>query len=175
MDMVKIIRKIINIVGQLNPEKYARKIGVVFGEECRFIGRTDWGSEPYLIEIGNHTEVSFGCTFLTHDGSTWCFREKKKYKGVSRFGRIKIGNNCFIGCKTIIMPNVKIGDNCIIGAGSLVNKNIPSGEVWGGVPAHYITTIDQFAEKCLREAPKLSNKKYKNKKEWVLDCVNMEN
>lgn len=155
--MVKIIRKIINIVGQLNPEKYARKIGVVFGEECRFIGRTDWGSEPYLIEIGNHTEVSFGCTFVTHDGSTWCFREKEKYKGVSRFGRIKIGNNC------------------IIGAGSLVNKNIPSGEVWGGVPAHYITTIDRFAEKCLRESPKLSNKEYKNKKEWVLDCVNMEN
>ena len=45
----------------------------------------------------------------------------------------------------------------------------------GGVPAHYITTIDQFAEKCLREAPKLSNKEYKNKKEWVLDCVNTEN
>ena len=50
-------------------------------------------------------------------------------------------------------PGVVIGDNCIIGAGSLVTKNIPAGEIWGGVPAHYIGTTADFAEKCLKETP----------------------
>lgn len=143
--MLKKIRKIINVIRQLNPEKYARHVGVVFGKECRFIGRTDWGTEPYLITIGNHTEISFGCSFVTHDGSIWCFRDKEKYKGISRFGRITIGNNCFIGCKTIILPGVEIGNNCIVGAGSLVNKSIPNGEVWGGCTS---TLFDGYRRIC---------------------------
>lgn len=44
----------------------------------------------------------------------------------------------------------------------------------GGVPAHFLMTTEQFAEKCLRESPNLTNKDYKNKKEWVLDCVKKE-
>lgn len=53
-----------------NPMRYARKMGVVLGENCRLIGLPDWGSEPWLISIGNHTEVSFDVAFITHDGAT---------------------------------------------------------------------------------------------------------
>lgn len=53
--------------------RYARKMGVVLGENCRLIGLPDWGSEPWLISIGNHTEVSFDVAFITHDGATWLF------------------------------------------------------------------------------------------------------
>ncbi|MBO7244653.1 MAG: hypothetical protein J6V53_05180 [Alphaproteobacteria bacterium] len=42
---------------------------------------------------------------------------------------IHIGNNCFIGCKSIIMPNVTIGNNSAVGTGSAVTKRIPSGEI----------------------------------------------
>lgn len=55
---------------QANPIRYARKIGVRIGEGCRISGRTNWGSEPWLITIGNHTALSFDCTFITHDGAT---------------------------------------------------------------------------------------------------------
>lgn len=37
-----------------NPIKYAREIGVTIGENCRLIGTPNWGSEPWLISIGNH-------------------------------------------------------------------------------------------------------------------------
>ena len=53
-----------HIYGRINPLKYAKKIGVTIGERCRIIGPQNWGSEPYLIEIGNHTEISLDCMFI---------------------------------------------------------------------------------------------------------------
>ena len=48
---------------------------------------------------------------------------------------IGIGNNVWIGAKSVILPGVKIGDGAIIAAGSVVTKDVPSGQVVGGVPA----------------------------------------
>ena len=53
----------------------------------------------------------------------------------------------FIGLNTTILPGVTIGDNCVIGAGSLVNKSIPSGEVWAGVPAKRICSLEEYKNK----------------------------
>lgn len=131
----------------LDPEKYAKKIGVKIGENCR-IGMPNWGSEPYLISIGNHVTISCDVIFLTHDGATWCFREREEYKGVNKYGRVCIGDNCFIGCRSTIMPGVIMGNNSVLGAHSLLTKSIPAGEVWAGVPAHYLMTIDEYARKC---------------------------
>ena len=137
-----------------DPVKYIRSLGVKVGENCRFIihpyffSYPDFGSEPYLIEIGNDVLISFGCVFLTHDGSVnMLAKYYSKDEHINRFGKIKIGNNCFIGCHSIILPGVAIGDDCIIGAGSVVTKNIPSGEVWAGNPAHYIRKTSDLAKK----------------------------
>lgn len=48
------------------------------------------------------------------------------------------------------MPNVSIGKNCIIAAGSIVTKNIPDNEVWGGVPAKFITSIEEYSNKLYK-------------------------
>lgn len=158
----------------LDYAKYYRKMGVNVGKDCEFIVSPnfwdipDMGSEPYLISIGDHTKISFGCTFLTHDGSNWCFRDKDEYKDVIMAGAIEIGNNCFIGCKTTILPGVKIGDNSIIGACSLVNKSVPEGEVWAGVPAKFITTTEQFAQKCKAKSPVHERITKYNKKEELM-------
>ena len=87
-------------------------------------------------------------TFITHDAATWVFREKEKYKGVAKFGNIQVGNNVFIGARSMILPNVEIGDDAIIAAGAVVTKSVPPGEVWGGVPAHFILTTKDYAAKC---------------------------
>ena len=115
-----------------NPIQYARKLGVTIGENCRLIGSPNWGSEPWLITLGNHTEVSCDCAFITHDGATQVFRNEEKYKNVVKFGKINIGNDCFIGARSTIMPGISIGDKAIVAACSLVNKSIPSGEIWRG-------------------------------------------
>lgn len=144
-----------------NPIEYARKIGVQIGNDCRLIGSPDWGSEPWLISVGNHTEVSCNVAFITHDGATWCFRNQERYKHTVKFGRINIGDNCFIGARSIILPGVTIGNNSIIAAGAVVNKDVPSGEVWGGIPAKYIMTTMEYAEKCLSRTPKYDYENYK--------------
>lgn len=146
-------RLFLYVQSRINPIKTAKKLGVKVGEGCSFAGMPDFGSEPYLIEIGKHTRTSSQVTFITHDGSTWCFRDEERYKKVLRFGRIVVGNNCFLGFRSIIMPGVTIGDNSIVGAGALVTKDVPPGVVVGGVPAKIISTTHDYAEKCLKEAP----------------------
>ena len=39
--------------------RYLRKLGVKIGERCR-IRTMSFSTEPYLIEIGNHTAVAAG-------------------------------------------------------------------------------------------------------------------
>jgi len=55
---------------------------------------------------------------------------------------VKIGNNCWIGTKAVILPGVQIGDNCVIGACSLVSKSIPANSVVAGNPAALIKRWD---------------------------------
>lgn len=146
-----------------------RAMGIKVGKNFRPIVHPhawsipDFGSEPYLIEIGDDVCLSFGCTFLTHDASIdVCQRMyPERNLDLSKYGKIKIGNNCFIGCRSIIMPNVTIGNNCVVGSGSVVTKSIPDGEVWAGNPAHFITTIDKYTEKLINIANSEEQKELK--------------
>ena len=51
---------------------------------------------------------------------------------------IKIGNNVWLGAKTIVMDGCDIGDNSVIGAGAVVTKSIPDYSVAAGIPAKVI-------------------------------------
>mgnify|MGYP004487702339 FL=1 len=171
MKITKIGIKILDLLKRklTNPIEYSRKIGVKIGENCKLNGVPNWGSEPYLIELGNRTEISFEVAFVTHDGATWVFRNQDKYKEVIKFGKIKIGNDSFVGARSTILPGVEIGDFCIVAAGSVVTKDIPSGEVWGGVPAHYIMKTERYAKKCLEETPIYDKREFeRNKKKELM-------
>jgi len=54
---------------------------------------------------------------------------------------VHIGNNCWIGAGTIILPGCKVGDNAVVAAGSVVTKNVPANEVWGNIPARKIRDV----------------------------------
>lgn len=156
-----------------DPIKVAKQLGINISDDCRIIEWPNWGSEPFLITIGKHVTISYGCSFITHDGGTWVFREEEKYKGVVKYGKIVIGNNCFIGANSTLMPNVVIGDNCVVGACSLVNRSIPSGEVWAGNPARFICKTNEYAEKCLKMTPIYDKENLiKNRKEEIINIVN---
>jgi acetyltransferase-like isoleucine patch superfamily enzyme len=122
----------------------ARKKGVKIGEGCRLFS-ANFGSEPYLISIGNHVTITNGVQFITHDGGVWIFRETK-LPNADIFNPIRIEDNCFIGTNAIILPGVTIGKNSIVGAGSVVTKSIPPNSVVVGVPARIIKTTDQYYE-----------------------------
>ena len=60
---------------------------------------------------------------------------------------IKIGNDCFIGIRSIILPGTTIGDRTIVGAGAVVKGNIPAGVIVAGNPAKIIGTVEEYVAK----------------------------
>ena len=129
--------------------RYLRDAGAKIGDGTIIENVGMLGSEPWLVEIGKNTRFAgIATTILTHDGGI----ERLYYMGFTEercdyFGKVKVGDNCFIGHNCCIMKNVCIGDNCIIGAGSIVTKSIPANSVACGVPARVICTVEEYYNK----------------------------
>jgi acetyltransferase-like isoleucine patch superfamily enzyme len=144
--MKKIILKLIKKTGFT--KLYARLSGVDFGNNCKFSNKVDFGSEPYLVTLGNDFYCSANITFITHDGSVNVLRNiYKECEDVDFFGRVIIGNNVFLGFNVTLLPGAKIGDNVIVGAHSLVKGKLSSNSVYAGSPAKYICSIDDYKNK----------------------------
>ena len=110
-------------------EKILKKNGTKIGNNSEIYGDVSFGSEPYLIEIGNNVRIASGTKLITHDGGVWVLRNLNFPSNLDLFGKIKIGNNVHIGMNCVIMPNVKIGNNCIIGCSAVVTKDIPDNSI----------------------------------------------
>lgn len=127
----------------------AKSKGMKVGENLYIQGVPNFGSEPFLIEIGNHVTLAEGVSFINHGGDARVTKKIEKFKDGRNFGRIKIGNNTFVGKGTILMPGIAIGDNCIVGSLSVVSSSIPDNSVYAGTPAKFICTIDEYGERLL--------------------------
>lgn len=139
------------------------------GKGCQFVGTPNYGSEPYLITIGDKTTISFDVAFVTHDAATRVIRNLPDGNPETViYGPIKIGKNCFIGCRSVILPNVTIGDNTIIGAGSIVNNSIPANCVAAGNPCKVICTLDEYKEKHKKDFLYMVSMPFEQKKKFLL-------
>lgn len=155
-----------------NRVKYAKSIGVNLGNNVRLMKNVNFGSEPYLITIGDNVTISYDVGLITHDGATWVFRNNEEYKNIVKYGKIKIGNNCFIGARSILLPGVTIGNNCVVAAGSVVTKKFPDNVVIGGNPAKIIKTTDEYIKKCVENNIEYDTDNYKkNKRQEVLKML----
>lgn len=145
------------------------------GKGCSFVGSPNFGSEPYLVTIGDNTTVSFDVAFVTHDAATRVLRNLPgRNKETVIYGPIKIGKNCFIGCRSTILPNVTIGDNAIIGAGSVVNRDIPSNTVAAGVPCKVLCTLEEYEKKHKDEFLYMVSLPRDEKKKFLLKHFNLK-
>ena len=54
---------------------------------------------------------------------------------------IVIGDNVFIGARSMILKGVQVGENSVIGAGSIVASDIPPNVVAAGVPARVLRDL----------------------------------
>ena len=128
-------KKIIEKAGSDAKIRYWRKKGMKIGENCH-LETMAFSTEPFLVEIGNNVAIAYGTNLVTHDGGIWCMRNDLKDGDI--FGKIKIGNNVFVGMNSIILPNTVIGNNCIIGAGSVLRGRYPDDSVIIGNPAKVV-------------------------------------
>ena len=129
---------------------YRKYFGVKIGRNVRFTGKQNWSTEVYLIEIGDNVIITQNVIFHTHDGGVGIFRNE--YPGINIFGKIKIGNNVFIGSHTIFLPGITVGNNVVVGAGSIVTKDVPSNVVVAGAPARVLKTIKEYKKTALKKA-----------------------
>lgn len=165
-------KKIKRAFAKRSPESwinYLRKDGVRIGEGTVFFGMPHEimidTTRPWLVEIGKNVQITRGVTILTH-GYDWSTL-KSKYADINgSAGKVKIGDNCFIGMNTIILKGTTLGDNVIVGAGSvLTGKEYPSNCVIAGNPAKVICSIDEYHQKRIaaqkKEAKELVVEYYK--------------
>lgn len=129
----------------------------------------EFGSEPYLIELGNNVRITNGVRFVTHDGGLWVLRNLGRIDvSIGKFGKIKVGSNTHIGWNAIIMPGVTIGKNCIIGCGAVVTKDIPDNSVAAGVPAKVIESIEDYYTKVMASHDTIDSSNYNIKRDYLI-------
>lgn len=148
-------------------ERRAKHSGVTIGAGCD-IQRVAFGSEPYLITIGNHVQVTDGTRFFTH-GGVWVFRGK--YPDIDAFGKIVVKDNVYIGNNCLIMPGVTIGKNVLVAAGAVVTKSVPNNVVVGGNPAKVLGDINDFEKKILEKNVGSKLMSYGEKKKYLLSLA----
>ncbi len=114
----------------------------------------------YLIEtrtlsIGRETFVNWGCTFegsgsITlgegcHIGpevmfltSTHPWNENGHVERRADYLPVRIGNRCWLGARSMVLPGVVVGDDVVVAAGAVVTRDCEAGGLYAGVPAHRI-------------------------------------
>lgn len=158
---------------------FLKSQGMSIGEGCEIYKDVNFGSEPYLISIGDCVRINSGVTFVTHDGGCWILRNLDQYNNYADFSRadyfglIRIERNVHIGTNAIIMPNVTIGANSIVACGAVVTKNIPPNTIVGGIPAKKIESLDEYAQKMANKFVSTKEMQPEEKEKFLRNYFNI--
>lgn len=97
-----------------------------------------------LVTIGDRVMIGPNVSILaaTHEV------EVESRRANIEFARpITIGNDCWIGGHSVILPGVTIGDGVTIAACSVVTRDIPSWSVAMGTPARVVKKVKPLDDK----------------------------
>lgn len=122
---------------------YLRKRGMKIEGVPRYISPTASfdGTDYALISVGHNAVISSNVRALTHDYSlsrAFIALGIEMDTEVSNVRPIVIGDNCFVGTRSILMPGCTLGKNVIVGAGSVVRGDIPDNAMILGNPAQIV-------------------------------------
>ncbi len=121
------------------------------GEYC-YVGEHShiWSAEQ--IEIGDRVLISHNVSIfdsLTHPVSAK--KRHEHFRAIISTGHpkaidleaapVKIGNDAWIGCMSVILKGVTIGEGAVVGAGSVVTRDVPPYTIVAGNPAQAIREI----------------------------------
>ncbi|MET3535513.1 acyltransferase [Chryseobacterium limigenitum] len=131
----------------------AKYQGMKVGKNFNMPDKIYFGTEPYLIEIGNDVSIAGGVRFVNHGGTANLLKKIPGYEDARIVGRIKIGNNCMLGLNSVIMQDVQVGNNCILGANSVLSQSMPDNTVFIGNPAQFLCTVEDYGDIVLKNNP----------------------
>jgi len=112
------------------------------------------------LHIGDYTRIAMNVGIMS--GSHEVYNHK-----VFVENETIIGEYCWIGMNSVILPGVKLGDFTKVGAGSVVTKSFPDGYcIIAGNPAKLIKSLDPA--KCIRYSNKIEYYGYIKKNKFAL-------
>ena len=114
--------------------------GLIVGEYTDIQPHTVvWGGG--LTIIGDRVSTGPGTVFLSatysHAPGLRMVDGLPEGAAIAIGGRLEIGNDVYIGARSVIMP-VKIGEGAVIGAGAVVRQDVAPGTTVAGVPARLV-------------------------------------
>lgn len=132
MNSIGIIQKSNLRVGRSDAE-------LIIGKDVGMSGATL--SSSLSIQIGDRVLIGSGCLISDSDAHPLHPQDRAD---ASKIGRapISIGNDCFLGARSIVLKGVRIGEGSVIGAGSVVVSDIPAGVIAAGNPAKVIRSLE---------------------------------
>jgi acetyltransferase-like isoleucine patch superfamily enzyme len=115
---------------------------IVIGNNVGMSNVSIWAKKS--IKIGDNVKFGADIIVLDSDMHSLDYLERRDVKTDATNAKnspIVIGDDVFIGTRSIITKGVTIGNRSIVAAGSVVSRSIPEDEIWGGNPAVLIKKI----------------------------------
>ena len=141
-----------------NPDFIIKNGNIVIGENCKIDrGVRLLANNGSSLQIGNNTRIGInsvinaGCDVIIGSdclisGMVYIQASSHKIEDKNLLIRcsgyehspIKIGNDVWIGCNSVILKGVTIGNGAVIGCNSVVNCDVKPFEVVAGSPIKHI-------------------------------------
>jgi acetyltransferase-like isoleucine patch superfamily enzyme len=95
------------------------------------------------IQIGSNVLIGQSVSIHSESHNFQIADQLIRTQGITYVG-IVIGDDVWIGSKTVILDGVKIESGAVVGAGSVVTRSIPAYSIVAGVPAKVIGTREHI-------------------------------
>ena len=125
--------------GYCHVEARTPESSVTVGDGAEINNNVFIKSEGPGIVIG--PRALLGSRVVIYDSDFHELDPRGRRGGRPAMAAVELGENVFIGDRTIILKGVTIGADSVIGAGSVVTSSIPSGVVAAGNPARVVREL----------------------------------
>lgn len=111
------------------------------GEQCVLNGTVIHARER--VEIGPWTMFGPGCVVIDNDSHP-ITRDRYLRRGREvASAPVVLGENVWVGTRSVILKGVTIGENTIVAAGSIVTRELPANVIAGGNPCRVIKDLPE--------------------------------
>lgn len=128
--LVKLINSSINDFSYIGQSTWIMHADI--GKFCSIAGSVRIGLASHTLHLLSTSPIFTEKRNAT--GHSWLQNSTKQ----SPWEKVRIGNDVWIGTRSLILGGVNVGNGAVIGAGSIVTKDVPAYAVVAGVPAKII-------------------------------------